>query len=157
MAAVFFFFFFVMTLVDPFGPEFLQWIAPVVMAINGLHFLRRATDSRPRLVLDSEGIRDRTSIGAVELFIPWNEVSGIQISPGRRTVELGVRDVARIRRNTGWIRRIWMLVGGLAGKRTISISPGLSGLKKQDFADLIETALLAYEGSQLEISRGHHQ
>jgi len=85
----------------------------------------------------------------VELFIPWEEVEGVQVNPGRGTVEVRVRDPIRLRETTGWVRRAWMTIGGLAGKKTISINPGFLGLKKPELMDLIEEAQIAFESAKL--------
>lgn len=148
-AAAYFVFMTILTVVDGVGPGFIRWLLPLVLGINSIHFLRRALDPRPRLALEEGGIRDRTSIGSVELFIPWEEVEGVQVNPGRGTVEVRVRDPISLRRTPGWIRRLWMEIGGLTGKKTISINPGFLGLKKPELTDLIEEALFAYERSRL--------
>lgn len=148
-AGAFFLFYTVLAAIDGIGPGFTRWLLPAVLGINTIHFLRRALDPRPRLALERDGIRDRTSIGSVGLFIPWEEVEGVQIAPGRRTVELRVRDPVRLRQTTGWVRRFWMVVGGLAGKKTISINPGFLSLKKHELTDIIEEGLFAFERSQL--------
>jgi hypothetical protein len=139
----------ILTLIDGVGPGFVRWLLPLVLGINSIHFVRRALDPRPRLALEEGGIRDRTSIGAVELFIPWEEVEGVQVNPGRGTVEVRVRDPIRLRETTGWVRRAWMKIGGLSGKKTISINPGFLGLGKPELMDLIEEAQIAFERTKL--------
>jgi hypothetical protein len=148
-AAAFFIFYMFLAAFEPVGSGLFRWLLPLVLGINGIHFLRRVLDPRPRLALEEEGIRDRTSIASVELFIPWEEVEGVQVNPGRGTVEVRVKNPQRLRRTTGWVRRVWMMIGGLAGKKTISINPGFLGLKKPELADLVEEGLIAFERSNL--------
>ncbi len=67
-AGAFFLFYTVLTAIDEVGPGFTRWLLPVVLGINTIHFLRRALDPRPRLALEEEGIRDRTSLWFLGAF-----------------------------------------------------------------------------------------
>ena len=122
------------------------------MGINGFHFLRRAVDPKPRLVLDEVGIWDRTSISGSELFIPWSEVIGPQPTFGQKMVEVEVRDLDRLRTNAGRIRRASLTLRRLRGKKTVPIFLGFLGLKKSDLTEALENGLIAFERVQFGCS-----
>ena len=133
----------------PPSASFLPWVFPALMGVLSLNFFRRALDTRPGLVLTPGGIEDRTSTVGGKLFIPWDEVRGIEISRTRQTLEVEVRDMLRIRENTDWPRRIWMLLGRVFGKKTVSIDPALFGLKKEELKEQVDEAQFEHERSAL--------
>ena len=148
-AAAFFLFYFVLTLFDPVGSGLIRWLLTGAMGFNGFYFLRRAADPRPRLILDRQGIVDRTSVSGSTLFIPWTEVEGIQPTISRKMVEIRVRDLDQVRKDTGWVRRFWLGIRRLWGKKTIPILTGMLGLEKSELSQLIERGMIAQERREL--------
>ena len=150
LGSIFLLYLLFLLLIVPATDSFLlSWILPSAKALISLMFFRRAFDTRPSLVLSSRGIVDRTSIVGGELLIPWNEVRGIEISPILQVLEVTVRDLDRIRKNTGWIRRIWMLLGRPLGKNKISVNPMMFSLKVGELKDQMEAALFNHERVRL--------
>ena len=65
---------------------------------------------------------------------------------------LEIRDLALLRKRASPLRRLWMVLGGLTGKRTISIfpmEPGFMGSARRPIVEAIDTALDAWEREQL--------
>ena len=151
-AAAFFLSYFVLALFDPVGAGLIRWLLTGAMGFNGLFFLRRALDSRPRLILDEGGITDRTSLSGSALFIPWAEVEAVQPTIGKKMVEVRVRDLDQTRRRAGWFRRRWLGLRRLWGKRTVSIFLGMLGVEKEDLSGMIEDGMLAHERRELGFS-----
>lgn len=154
-AAAFFLFYFVLTLVDPVGSGLIRWLLSGAMGFNGFFFLRRALDPRPRLIIDWEGITDRTSLTGSTLFIPWSEVEAVQPTIGKKMVEVRVRDLDETRRRTGWFRRSWLGLRRLWGKRTVSIFLGVLGLEKEELSKTIDVGMIASERKQLGFGPDH--
>jgi hypothetical protein len=148
-AAGFFLLIFLISIVDSAGPGFFSWLLTGAMGFNGLYFLRRALDRRPRLVLDEEGIRDLTSVSGSELFLPWSEIEAVAPSIGKDMVEVKVRDLDRIRGNTGWLRAQWLRFRRLWGKKTVTILVGMIPPNKGELTAAIEEGIIAFERKQL--------
>ncbi|MGD2122993.1 MAG: hypothetical protein PVJ76_14665 [Gemmatimonadota bacterium] len=151
-AAAFFLFYFALTLLDPVGSGLLRWLLTGAMGFNGFFFLRRGLDPRPRLLVDAEGITDRTSFSGSTLFIPWTEVEAVQPTIGKKMLEVRVRDLDQTRRRAGWVRRVWLGIRRLWGKKTIPIFIGMLGVEKDQITDLIENGMVAQERKELGFS-----
>jgi hypothetical protein len=138
-------------LFPPSGEALAPWMLGPLLGLVSLHFLQRAFDRQPRLIVDSEGVTDRGGPFGTSLFIAWSEIVDVSLSPGS-PVGLVVRDVAEVQRRAGVIRRIWMKLDRAVGLRTVPIRlPVLSGgkpeLKKQ-----LEAGLLQFERRELGLS-----
>jgi hypothetical protein len=151
-AAAFFLFYFVLSLFDPVWTGLLHWLLTGAMGFNGFFFLRRALDARPRLELNRQGIMDRTSLSGSTLFIPWVEVEDVHPTIGKKMLEVRVRDLNQTRMRTGWLRRSWLALRRLWGKRTVSIFLGALGLEKEDLSRMIEDGMIASERRELGFS-----
>lgn len=138
-----------MILVPPSGQSFYPWLTAPITGLASLHFIRRAFDRRPRLIVDAEGITDRTSILGGALRVPWKDVLSVSVSRLWGTVNLEVRDPARIRREAGLLRRAWMLFERLLGQGEIAVSPTLLGLGRVELKERLDAALLDFERKQL--------
>ncbi len=136
----------------PSGDAFAPLLIGPLSLLTCFHLLRRAFDRGPRLVVDAEGIVDRTSIVGGELRIPWEEIKDVATSASWGTVELEVRDPAALQSGAGFWRRTWMWLGRLRGKRTISVNPSLLGLSKGALRDRLAGALLHHERVQLGLA-----
>ena len=152
-AAAVFLLYFVLSLFDPVGSGLSRWLLTGAMGFNGFFFLRRALDRRPRLLLDAEGITDRTSVSGSTLFIPWSEVEDVHSTIGKRGyLEVRVRDLDQTRRRTGWVRRSWLGLRRLMGKRSVSIFIGMLGVEKKDLSRMLEDGMIASERKELGFS-----
>lgn len=138
-----------MSVVPPSGQALLPWLTAPLSGLAAFHFLRRAFDGRPRLTVDSEGITDRTSLGGGEIHVPWRDVLGVSVSRGLGTVELTVRDPVAVRTSACLARRLWMRLGHMLGKRTITITPTLLGVGKEALRDRLDANLLEFERREL--------
>ena len=88
-------------------------------------FARQLLDSRPRLVIDEQGILDRTLKVGV---IPWTEITGARLETitGNTFVCLEVRDPAIFTRQFGAVRRA--LTSGNRALGFADLNLNLSGL-----------------------------
>jgi hypothetical protein len=130
------------------GLTFLRWVMLPIAGLSSLHFFRRAADSLPRLVVDSEGIIDRTSIFGKELRVPWAHVHSVSVSPnGNCYLQLKALDTLREGASLG--RRIELLVRRLLRKEEFRISATLLGINKFDLGEHIQKAHFQFERSQL--------
>lgn len=136
-----------MNFFPPSHQAFAPWFFGPLGGLIGLHFLGRAFDARPRLIVSSEGITDRTALLGGALFVPWSDV--LDVSAGRwgGGVSLLVRDIAAVRRRAGVIRRMWMRLQGALGVKSVPISIGVVGLK-----DRLDAGLLEFERRELGLS-----
>lgn len=131
---------------------FAPWLVGPFCVLASLHFLARAFDPRPRLVVDGEGIWDRTSIAGGQLHIPWHDILGVTVSKWRGTVEVEVRDFDELCRTAGLRRRIALHLGALFGKHTVSIVPTLLGLNREQLRKRLDKGLLEFERTALGLS-----
>ena len=138
-----------MILFPPSHQTFMPWLTAPLTGLASFHFIRRAFDGRPRLIVDKKGITDRTSIVGGALHVPWEDVLSVSVSRFWGTVDLEVRDLAHVRRRASVLRRAWMLFGRLLGRRAISVSPTLLGLGKMELKERLDAGLLEFERSQL--------
>ena len=151
--ALFFAFFGLIIGFPPSGTPLLPWVlVPILSGLTSLHFLLRVFDRRARLIIDAEGITDRTSIGGGELRIPWAEVLSVSTSGWQSTVELQVRDPSALRQGVGPSRRLWMWLGHVFGKRSVSITPTLLGMNKKKLHESLDDGLLRFERSELGLA-----
>lgn len=125
------------------------WLFGPLGGLASLHFVWRAFDRRPRLVVNSEGIMDRTAPLGGSLFIPWSQV--LEVSAGRYggRVSLLVRDPAAVWRQAGVMRRLWMKLGAVLGLRAVPISVTVLGLKER-----LDSGLLEFERRELGLGSG---
>jgi len=152
--ATFFAVFCLMSLFPPSGTALAPWLTVPLSALASLHFLGRSLDGRPRLIVDGTGITDRTSIGGGYLHIPWESVTGVSNSRwGGGSVELHVRNARELGRRAGIARRLWMRLGHLLGKRTVSVTPTLLGLRKGELKETLDEILLRLERTQLGLDQ----
>lgn len=133
----------------PSHERFAPWLVIPLCVLASLHFFARAFDGRPRLMMDDEGILDRTSIAGGQLQIPWQDILGVTASRWRGTVEVEVRDFEELCRHTGLRRRTALRLGALLGKRTVSITPTLLGLSREQLRERLDAGLLRFERSSL--------
>lgn len=121
--------------------------------LGAVHFLGRALDRRPRLVLDGEGVTDRTSMIGGALRVEWSEVTGVATLGLSDTVRLQVRDWKTLRRRAGPVRRLWMWITRLLGRDSIAISPAFLGMNQRELGRRVEDALFRFERAQVLATR----
>ena len=142
-----------MSVFPPSGEYFLPWLMAPFGAIASLHFFRRVFDGRPRLVVDEEGIVDRTALIGGELRLPWAEILSVSASGLRNTVDLTVRDPPTLGRMCGFWRRVGLRLGRLIGRRSVSINLTLLGFTKGKLKERLDDGLLRFERTQLGLGR----
>lgn len=133
----------------PSGEYLLPWLVIPASVLGALHYFRRAFDRRPRLVVDAEGIIDRSYVAGGEIRIPWAEVLSVEPVRDSGAVELSVRDPAALRARAGLPRRAMMLFERLFGKRTVTISPMLLGMGPDQLRERLDAELLRFERRQM--------
>lgn len=116
-----------------------------ILAFVSFQFFQRAFDVRPRLIVDSDGITDRTAAGSGPICIPWSEVLRVSGSWGG-TIELEVKNPKWLRTRVGMARRVGMT---LLGKRTFSVAPALLGISKSELQEQIARELGEFELREL--------
>ncbi len=139
-----------MVYVPPSHQTILPWLFGPLSALVSVHFVLGAFDRRPRLVVTSEGITDRTALFGGTLFIRWSDVLDVTAGRWSGRVSLIVRDSEALRERTGVVRRMWMKLGAMFGLRGIPISVTVIGLK-----DRLDAGLLEYERRQLGLGADH--
>lgn len=138
-----------MEFLPPSGHAWAPWFFGPLSALVSLNFIRRAFDSRPRLIVDSEGITDRAGPFGGSLFVPWSEIVDVSLRWGG-AVGVVVRDPDAVRRRAGVMRRIWMkLDQALGGGRTISIMLPVLSVGKRELKKRLEAGLLQFERREL--------
>lgn len=141
-----------MNFFPPSHQALAPWLFGPLGGLIGLHFLGRAFDSRPRLIVDSEGIVDRTALLGGALFIPWSDVLDVAAGRWSGRASLVVRDLRAVQRRAGVIRRVWMKLHAALGVKSIPISIGMLGLK-----DRLDAGLLEFERRDLGLSNSDPQ
>jgi hypothetical protein len=144
-------FFCLMNFFPPSGQALAPWLVGPLSALASLHFMRRAFDRRPRLIVDSEGITDRTALIGGSLFVPWSDIMDVSVR-WKGGVSLVVRDLGAVQRRAGIIRRVWMRLERALGVRTVPIMLTLLGVGKQELKDRLDARLLQYERRELGLS-----
>jgi hypothetical protein len=79
-----------------------------------LVFLHRMFTRRPVLVLDEQGITNRTSLSRPR-FLPWSEIVGLHEArrgPGQSWIAVSVRDPERVLVGAGVLARVNYRMGG---------------------------------------------
>jgi hypothetical protein len=127
---------------DPF-----LWFGLPFGTLMATHFLRRAFDSSPRLVVDTSGILDKTSFFGGTLAIPWEDVLSVHAWGGG--VEIEVRDPADLRRRAGLGRRLELFIRRILGRKAAFITPAFLGVSPPELARELQTALHRFERAQL--------
>jgi len=127
----------------------LKWFMFPVACLSSLHFFRRALDPSPRLVVDSDGIIDRTSIFGKELRIPWKHVHSVTVSKLDGHVYLQLKDLRALQQRASIGRRFELFLRRLFGRDTIRIGPTMLGISKRDLGKRIEDAHFHFEKTQL--------
>jgi len=143
-----------MNFFPPSGHALAPWLVGPMSGLASLHFMWRAFDSRPRLIVDAEGVTDRTALVGGPLFVSWSDILDVSVSKRAGTVDLEVRDVAAVRRRAGILRRIWMTMGRAFGMGPVCISPTLLGVRKRDLKEWIEVGLFEFERRDLGMAAG---
>ena len=138
-----------LVLFPPSGITFLRWLMFPIAGLTSLHFLRRAINPSPRLVVDLTGITDRTSIFGKELRIPWEHVHAVTVSKLDGNVYLELKDLRALRKCASPGRRFELFIRRLLGKTAIRIGPTMLGISKRDLGQRIEAAHFQYERAQL--------
>jgi hypothetical protein len=141
--------FLVFLMVPPSGHSFLPWLTVPLGALGTFHFLRRAFDSAPRLVVNAEGITDRTSLLGKEISIPWNQVAGVTIGRMNGGVFLQIRDLRALIPKASLGRRIEILFRRLFRKNWVRITPTMLGIRYDELGRRIEFAL--FESERIEL------
>ena len=136
-----------MNFFPPSGQALVPWLFGPLSALASLNFMRRAFDSKPRLIVDSEGITDRAGPFGGSLFVPWSEI--VDVSLKWDGVGVVVRDVAVVRRRAGLMRRIWMRLEQALGVRTVSIMLPVLSVGKPALKKRLEAGLLQFERREL--------
>lgn len=125
-----------------------------IAGLSSFHFIRRASDSSPRLLVDSAGITDRTSIFGRELRIPWELVHAVTVPPDGYC-DLEIRDLRALRKHASPGRRFEISVRRLLGKTKMRIGTILVGVDRHHLGRRIEKAYFQFERSQLGLSLSH--
>jgi hypothetical protein len=86
-----------LTFFPPSGHALAPWLTGPLSGLASLHFLKRAFDGRPRLVVDAEGVTDRTALVGGSLFVPWSDIVDVSLEWGS-WVSLVVRDLEVVQR-----------------------------------------------------------
>lgn len=141
--------FLVLTISPPSGASFVPWFTVPLGTLGTFHFLRRAFDSAPRLVVGPEGITDRTSILGKEVFIPWSQVAGVTIGTLGGGVFLQIRDLSALIPKASFGRRIEILFRRLLRRTWIGIAPTMLGIRYKELGRRIESALFESERAEL--------
>ena len=131
----------------PSGSHAFLWFTLPFGTLMATHFLRRAFDSSPRLVVSSSGILDKTSPFGGTLTIPWEDV--LSVRPWGGGVEVEVRDPADLRRRAGLGRRCELLIRRIFARKSVLITPTLAGTSRRDLMRELEAALHRFERAQL--------
>jgi len=143
-----------MNFFPPSGQALAPWLIGPISALVSLHFVRRAFDGRPRLIVDSEGITDRTALVGSSLFVPWSDIVDVSLRWGSG-VGLIVRDPAAVRRRAGISRRVWMRLEQALGVRTVPILLPVLSVGKRELKKRLEAGLLQFERRHLGLSASH--
>ena len=143
-----------MNFFPPSGQALAPWLIGPISALVSLHFVRRAFDGRPRLIVDSEGITDRTALVGSSLFVPWSDIVDVSLRWGSG-VGLIVRDPAAVRRRAGISRRVWMRLEQALGVRTVPILLPVLSVGKRELKKRLEAGLLQFERRDLGLSASH--
>jgi len=141
-----------LTLFPPSGDSFLPWLTVPLGALASFHFLKRGFDARPRLVVDSKGVLDRTSVFGRELHVPWQEIREVSVSKLNGVVLLHVRDLRALYSHATLGRRFELWVRRLRGFRSVGIGPTLLGMKHSEIGRRIGDALVDYERAELGLA-----
>ena len=144
-------FFCLMNFFPPSSEALAPWLVGPLSALASLHFMRRAFDRRPRLIVDSEGITDRTALIGGSLFVPWSDIVDVSVR-WKGGVSLVVRDLGAVQRRAGLIRRVWMKLERALGMRTVPIMLTLLGVGKVELKGRLDARLLQYERRELGLS-----
>jgi hypothetical protein len=144
--------FLVFTISPPSGVSFIPWFTVPLGTLGTFHFLRRAFDSAPRLVVSSEGITDRTSILGKEMFIPWSQVAGVTISRVGGGVFLQIRDISALIPGASLGRRIEILFRRLLRRTWVGVAPTMLGIQYKELGRRIELALFESERAELGLT-----
>ena len=134
-----------MTVFSPADERFLPFVTIPFSVLASLHFLARVVDGRPRLIIDVDGILDRTSVVGGDVHIHWDEVLSVSPSLWWGSVEVEVRNLEEIADRSDWRRRLALRAWALVGKRSISITPVMLGIKKKPLCARIDAGLLVAE------------
>jgi hypothetical protein len=145
-------FFLFSSLFPPSGNYLFPWLTIPFGALASFHFIRRAFDPSPRLIVDSFGVTDRTSFFGRELRVPWEQVTGVSVSKLNGVIEIEVRDLRELNAQASFGRRFELLFRRLRGKKTIGIGPSMLGLRHDEIGRRIDSALLGFERAQLGLS-----
>lgn len=145
---VFWALFCLMNFFPPSGQALAPWLVGPLSALASLHFFRRAFDGRPRLVVNSEGVTDRTALIGGSLFIPWSDILDVAVKKGGG-IGLVVRDLEAVQRRAGVIRRMWMKLEAVLGVRTVPIMLTLLGVGKRELKNRLDAHLLQFERGDL--------
>lgn len=136
-----------------FSPSgFLGWLGLPLLGIGTFHFLRIGLDSRPRFEFTSDGFVDRTFMGGGDLHLRWEDIQDVRWTAFGAQLEILVRDPAEVRRRAGWPRKLWLLLGTLYGKKTISVLPSSAGPNLVELKARIEARLFEHERSRLGLA-----
>lgn len=137
----------------PFSwPVYLKLFFLPIATLSSFHFFRRALDPAPRILVDSFGIADRTSIFGKELRIPWQNVYTVEISKLNGNVLLHLRDLQDLKAGASLGRRVELFFRRLLGKNTIRINPTLLGIRQADLGREIQSAHLRYERAEIGLA-----
>lgn len=136
----------------PSGEHFLAWLTVPGFALGSFHFLKRAFDSRPRIVLTEDGIIDRTSFYGGELLIPWAQVRDVRASRLYGGLQVEVTDLNELMESAGPGRRMALNSWRLFGKRTVTLGTTLLGVGKGELRMRIKTARDHYERVTMGLS-----
>ena len=109
--------------------------AILFFGLCGLYGLKKMSDRKPGLVLNSAGIVDNAS-GVAAGFVPWSEVtgSGIYEIQGTKLLIIGVSDPRKYIDRGGALKRAFNKANSKMSGSPVSIS---SAALKIDFAELV--------------------
>ena len=136
-----------------FSPSgILGWLGLPLLVVGTFHFLRIGLDTRPRFEFTSDGFVDRTFMGGGDLRLQWEDIQDVRWTTFGGQLEILVRDSADVRRRAGWPRKLWMYLGTLYGKKTISVLPSSAGPNLVELKARIEARLFEHERSRLGLA-----
>jgi hypothetical protein len=117
-----------LVLVFAAGAPWIGWANVIFFGAAVPLFLRQLLDRRPRLVIDGEGVLDRTlGVGV----IPWSEITGADFA-GSDFIRLSLRDPARCTARLGRVGRGLVAANRAAGFGELNLNLQGLAVRRED-------------------------
>lgn len=113
-------------------------------------FWRALRSDRPRLVVDDQGILDRTTLGG-EVFVEWNQIDALEKGRIPSKLEIRIRDMDPVIEKAKGVRRWALSFSRVMGHSSAFIDTASLGVDRSTLASALEERLT--EGLRAGIAR----